>query len=94
MVLNLYGVVIIEFEYQECHIVDVIAVERLNEFAADTGQYEITEIGMRAFKIVYQGRERYAVSRIVLSRNQIGYGQKSGAVYIVFTTYLGYGAVT
>ena len=57
VVLHLDRVVIIEFEYQERHIIHIIAVDGLNEFAAYGGQNEITEIGMGTLKILNDSRQ-------------------------------------
>ena len=57
VVLDLHGIVIIEFEYQEGHVIDVIAVEGLYELAAYARQYEFAEIGVCTLKVVNQCRE-------------------------------------
>ena len=94
VVLHLDRVVIIEFEYQERHIIHIIAVDGLNEFAAYGGQNEITEIGMGTLKILNDSRQWNGIGGIVLSCYQIRHGQKGLAVNSVITAYLIYGTVT
>ena len=93
MLLNLDGIVIIKFEYQERHVIHVVAVDCLDQFTAYGGQYEIAEIGMCTLEVLYKSRQRNRIAGIVLTGYQVCHCQECRAVYSVLTAYLIYGTV-
>ena len=91
--VHLGEIVVIISEYQESHVVRVLAVDGLDQLLADGGEYEVEEIRVSVLKIGGQRRQADVVRRVGTAAYQVGHGKECGGVQMLVTAYFCDGAV-
>ena len=84
---DLFHIIVVIFDYEECHVGDFCAIDGFYELLADLRQVEVEEIFMGFAEISHQRRERNLMVGKLVVGNEIGDLEKGVDVDAVFAAY-------